>query len=120
MQIEADFIKTRIPRDDSSKNRQFSPVEVSLPVGDVLLPLQALVEVAALGPAAPRSYLSPGNKRVVVGDGNSGNLVSNYRASAAPPGPMMTVAPLPILPILKCLRLRQAEDRVYHLAPLEA
>ena len=120
MQIEADFIKTRIPRDDSSKNRQFSPVEVSLPVGDVLLPLQALVEVAALGPAAPRSHLSPGNKRVVVGDGNSGNLVSNYRASAAPPGPMMTVAPLPILPILTSLYLRQAEDRVYHLAPLEA
>ena len=52
MQIEADFIKTRIPRDDSSKDRQFPPVEVSLPVGDVLLPLQALVEVAALGPAA--------------------------------------------------------------------
>ena len=46
--------------------RQFPPVEVSLPVGDVLLPLQAFVEVAALGPAASR--FSPGNKRSVEGE----------------------------------------------------
>ena len=110
--------KTHIPRDESSKKT--IPTCSSVPSrGDVLLPLQAFVEVAALGPAASQSLLSPGNKRAVEGDGNSVNLVSNYRASAAPPGPMMTVAPLPILPILKCLHLRQAEDRVYHLVPLE-
>ena len=55
--------QTHISREDPSKKRQTSPVEVYLPVGDVLLPSQALVEIAAPGSAASRSCLPPGNKR---------------------------------------------------------
>ena len=53
LQTEAAFIRNCIPRDDSYIKNHSPPVEVSLAVGDVLVPLLALVEVHALGLGAP-------------------------------------------------------------------
>ena len=62
MPTGAEFVTNPYLREDPSKKRQSPPVEVSLLEGDVLLASLALGGVA-LGSAAFRSCLLPGNER---------------------------------------------------------
>ena len=64
MQIKADFVITPIPRYNLSKKGQSPPVEVPLPEGGVLLPLQGLVGVSAPGRAESRPCPLPGPREL--------------------------------------------------------